>query len=166
MGKLIHEALSKEIIGAAMTVLNELKPELDEKLYERALVIELRERSRKISQQKRFTVTYKDHDIGTLIPDLIVDQLVIVDTKGRHHIQRVSHRPDDRLPQPYRPTTRAPPELQARQTAMETHRPLTLNTHAAAGGIRKISVIRGSPRNPLAHCVLQTASRTLVNNPG
>ena len=81
MGKLIHEALSKEIIGAAMTVLNELKPGLDEKLYERAMVIELRERSRKISQQRRFTVTYKEHEIGTLIPDLIVDQLVIVDTK-------------------------------------------------------------------------------------
>jgi GxxExxY protein len=81
MGTLIHEALSKEIIGAAMTVLNELKPGLDEKLYERALVIELRERSRKIIQQKRFTVYYKEHEIGTLIPDLIVDQFVIVDTK-------------------------------------------------------------------------------------
>jgi GxxExxY protein len=81
MGKLIHEALSEEIIGAAMTVLNELKPGLDEKLYERALVIELRGRSRKINQQKRFTVYYKKHQIGTLVPDLIVDQLVIVDTK-------------------------------------------------------------------------------------
>ncbi len=81
MGTLIHEALSKEIIGAAMTVLNELKPGLDEKLYERALVIELRERGRKVHQQKRFTVCFKEHDIGTLIPDLIVDELVIVDTK-------------------------------------------------------------------------------------
>jgi len=43
MGKLIHEALSQDIIGAAMTVINELKPGLDEKLYERALVIELRQ---------------------------------------------------------------------------------------------------------------------------
>ena len=65
MGKLIHEALSKEIIGAAMTVLNELKPVLDEKLYERALVIELRERGRKVSRQTRFTVFFKEHDIGT-----------------------------------------------------------------------------------------------------
>ena len=40
MGKLIREALSEEIIGAAMAVLNELKPGLDEKLYENALVIE------------------------------------------------------------------------------------------------------------------------------
>ncbi len=39
MGKLIHEALSEHILGAAMTVLNELKPGLDEKLYENALVI-------------------------------------------------------------------------------------------------------------------------------
>jgi len=81
MGTLIHEALSKEIIGAAMIVLNELKPGLDEKLYERALVIELRERGRKVGQQTRFTVTFKKHEIGTLIPDLIVDKLVIVDTK-------------------------------------------------------------------------------------
>ena len=81
MGKLIHEELSQQIIGAAMTVLNGLKPGLDEKLYERALVIELRERGHSVHQQKQFTVRYKDHDIGKLIPDLIVDQLVIVDTK-------------------------------------------------------------------------------------
>jgi hypothetical protein len=33
--RMIHEELSHEIIGAAMVVLNELKPGLDEKLYER-----------------------------------------------------------------------------------------------------------------------------------
>ena len=81
MSKLIHEELSREIIGAAMAVLNELKPGLDEKLYERALIIELRERGHTVSQQKRFTVHYKEHEIGKLVPDLIVDQLVIVDTK-------------------------------------------------------------------------------------
>ena len=39
--KLIHEELSEAIIGAAMQVLNELRPGLDEKLYERAIAIEL-----------------------------------------------------------------------------------------------------------------------------
>jgi len=33
-----HEDLTKDIIGAAMAVLNELKPGLDEKLYENVLV--------------------------------------------------------------------------------------------------------------------------------
>ncbi|MDD4871107.1 MAG: GxxExxY protein [Kiritimatiellae bacterium] len=81
MGKLIHEALSREIIGAAMTVLNELKPGLDEKLYENALVIELRERGHSINQQKVFKVEYKGREIGNLIPDLIVNDLVIADPK-------------------------------------------------------------------------------------
>ena len=79
--KLIHEKLSGEIIGAAMTVLNVLKPGLDEKLYENALVIELRECGHKVEQQKQFPVYYKKHLIGKLIPDMIIDELVIVDPK-------------------------------------------------------------------------------------
>lgn len=81
MGKLIHEELSEHILGAAMAVLNELKPGLDEKLYESALVIELLERGHTINQQKVFKVEYKEHEIGRLIPDLIVDNLVIADAK-------------------------------------------------------------------------------------
>jgi len=64
-----------------MAVLNELKPGLDEKLYENALVIELMERGHKIQQQERFTVTYRERVVGTLVPDLIVDGTVIVDPK-------------------------------------------------------------------------------------
>jgi len=81
MGNLLHEGLSEQIIGAAMAVLNELKPGLDEKLYEKALVIELRERGHKVNQQRQFQVKYKGHEIGTLIPDLVVDELVIADPK-------------------------------------------------------------------------------------
>ncbi len=78
---LIHENLSGEIIGAAIAVMNELKPGLDEKLYENALIIELQERRHKVEQQSRFPVNYRGHLIGTLIPDMIVDELVVVDTK-------------------------------------------------------------------------------------
>ena len=81
MSNLIHEKLSGEIIGAAMTVLNELKPGLDEKLYEKALVIELVEQGHSVSRQRVFPVAYKGQPIGALIPDLIVDDLVIVDPK-------------------------------------------------------------------------------------
>jgi GxxExxY protein len=76
---LVHEELSKQVIGAAMDVLNSLKPGLDERLYENALVIELRERALQIEQQRSFPVDYKGTNIGTLIPDLIVDGKVIVD---------------------------------------------------------------------------------------
>lgn len=64
-----------------MTVLNQLKPGLDEKLYENALVIELQKRDHMVEQQRQFPVRYDGKLIGTLIPDLIVDESVIVDTK-------------------------------------------------------------------------------------
>lgn len=78
---MIHEELSGEIIGAAMEVLNGLKPGLDEKLYERALIIELRHRRHIVSAQRAFPVSYRDELIGNLTPDLIVDDAVIVDPK-------------------------------------------------------------------------------------
>ena len=77
----LYEKLSESIIGAAMTVLNTLKPGLDEKLYERALAIELRKRGHHVEQQREFPVYYDNQLIGTLIPDLIVDELVVVDPK-------------------------------------------------------------------------------------
>jgi GxxExxY protein len=79
--ELIHKELSDSIIGAAMTVLNSLKPGLDEKLYERALVIELRKRGHQVESQREFPVFYDSQHIGTLRPDLIIDGLVIVDPK-------------------------------------------------------------------------------------
>jgi GxxExxY protein len=79
--KIIHEELSGRIIGAALHVLNELKPGLDEKLYERALVIELERRGHAVEPQRRFPVFYDNQPIGDLVPDLIVDNTVIVDPK-------------------------------------------------------------------------------------
>ena len=78
---MIHEEVSCNIIGAAMEVLNALKPGLDEKLYERALIIELERRGHVLSVQRSFPVSYRDELIGNLIPDLIVDNAVIVDPK-------------------------------------------------------------------------------------
>ena len=78
---MIHEEITKDIIGAAMAVLNELKPGLDEKLYERGLVIELVARGHTVEQQKEYPVHYRGHFIGTLIPDLIVDGKVVADPK-------------------------------------------------------------------------------------
>jgi GxxExxY protein len=78
MKKIIHEELSGVIIGIAMEVLNELKPGLDEKLYERAMIIELRRRGHVIEMQRSFPVFYRAELIGTLVP---VDNAIIVDPK-------------------------------------------------------------------------------------
>lgn len=80
-GGMIHEALSHAVVGSAMKVLNTLKPGLDEKAYENALAIELRKRSLQADQQKRFEVLYEGELVDTLVPDLIINNLVIVDPK-------------------------------------------------------------------------------------
>ena len=73
--------LTKIVIGAAMNVLNKLKPGLDEKLYERALIIELAKHNVRCEQQRQYDVFYDGQLIGTLIPDLIIDGRLIVDPK-------------------------------------------------------------------------------------
>jgi len=81
MSKIIYEELGGKIIGVAMQVLNELKPGLDEKLYERAMVIELRRRDHAVEAQREFPVFYRDEPIGHLTPDLIIDDAIVVDPK-------------------------------------------------------------------------------------
>ena len=66
--EIIHEELSGKIIGAAMNV---LKPGLDEKLYERALVIELRRRGHTVDAQRSYPVFYDSELIGHLLPKVV-----------------------------------------------------------------------------------------------
>jgi len=73
--------LTGKIIGCAHKVLFTLRPGLDENLYERALIIELTKQGLRCDSQKQFQVHYEGYHIGTLIPDLIVEDRVVVDTK-------------------------------------------------------------------------------------
>jgi GxxExxY protein len=78
---IFQEKLTQEVLGAAFKVANKLRPGLDEKLYERAMVIELTKRGHLLEQQRVFPVYYDGIEIGELIPDLIVDGTLIVDPK-------------------------------------------------------------------------------------
>lgn len=77
----LYPELSHSIVGAAMKVLNTLKPGLSEKAYENALVIELTKQGHTIEQQRGFDVLYDGILVDKLVPDLLVDELVVVDPK-------------------------------------------------------------------------------------
>ena len=79
--QLLHGPLVYSIVGAAMEVIRGLKTGLHEKPYENAMIVELRLRKHVIDQQKRFEVRYKGEYVGEFIPDLIVEDAVIVDAK-------------------------------------------------------------------------------------
>ena len=77
-----HRELSAAIIGAAMKVLNGLRPGLDEKIYENSLMLELIAQGHQVEQSANaFGIHYRGHLVGTLIPDILVDEKVIVDPK-------------------------------------------------------------------------------------
>ena len=76
-----HKELTREIIASAIMVHQELRTGLDEKFYERALCIEFAERGIHFDQQLEYPVHYKKRFLGNLIPDLVVEKSVIVDTK-------------------------------------------------------------------------------------
>jgi len=76
-----NSELTGKIIACAQTVHRALRPGLDEKIYERALCIELAEQGIDFSQQERFPIHYRGQFLGNLIPDLIVANAVVVETK-------------------------------------------------------------------------------------
>ena len=78
---MLHEKITKDVIGSAMMVLNDLRPGLDEKIYENALVLELVARGHTVEQQRAFPVRYRGHLVGKLIPDLIIDNKILADPK-------------------------------------------------------------------------------------
>ena len=69
------------IIGCSMEVLNELGHGLLEKPYENALCVEFGLRDIPFVQQPRYSVLYKNVQVGEYIPDLIVFGTIVVDTK-------------------------------------------------------------------------------------
>jgi len=75
------EDYTREIIGCALEVINEMGHGLHEKPYENALTIEFRLRNISYEQQRVFPVLYKSERVGDFIPDLIAYGEVIVDTK-------------------------------------------------------------------------------------
>ena len=70
-----------QVVGCAIEVLNTLGHGLVEKPYENALVVEFSLRRIPFKQQPSYDVLYKGHKIGLSVPDLIVFDALVVDTK-------------------------------------------------------------------------------------
>src|SRR5436305_1283838 len=85
-----HELLFQKevyaVVGCAIEVLNVRGHGLHEKVYENCLCVEFRLRGIPFTQQERHQVLYKGELVGEYVPDLVVQQKLIVDTKTIDHI--------------------------------------------------------------------------------
>ena len=78
---LLHREVTEKIIGAAFEVHQQLGYGFLERVYQRALQVELIRRGATVETEKRIQVLYKGTVVGDYNADLIVDGCVIVEIK-------------------------------------------------------------------------------------
>jgi len=76
------DRVTEKIIGCAFTVGNRLGCGFLEKVYENALVIELRRAGLHIAQQQLMKVLYDEVVVGTYLADVVVEDSVLVEIKA------------------------------------------------------------------------------------
>jgi GxxExxY protein len=76
-----HQELTKSIIAIYYNVYNELGFGFLEKVYHKSLLIELKRNGYKIDSEKKVNVYYKNEIVGEYIPDIIINDSVIVELK-------------------------------------------------------------------------------------
>ena len=74
---MLHQELTKTIIGCAYTVHNTLGVGFLEKVYDQALMLELKASFLVVESQVPLSVTYRDHIVGEYYAELIVEGKVI-----------------------------------------------------------------------------------------
>jgi len=74
-------SLSEKVIGAVFEVSNTLGAGFLEKVYERALLAELRIRGIRATTQASFTVDYKGHPVGEYFADILVEDELVIELK-------------------------------------------------------------------------------------
>lgn len=84
-----YEALTEQIIGAAIEVHKALGPGFLESVYEKALVIELRKRGLKVHQQKKIIIVYDGQEVGEHILDLFIEETIVVELKAIKNLEDI-----------------------------------------------------------------------------
>jgi len=87
----LNEELSARVIAAVFEVANVLGAGFLEKVYERALVRELRLRGILVEAQASLDVSYKGENVGSYLADIVVEDELVVELKcsdrlGAEHI--------------------------------------------------------------------------------
>lgn len=74
--------LTYTVIGSAYKVHNVLGPGFLEKVYENALILELKKLGIHARQQVKLPVLYEGHQVGLYFPDLWIENQLIIEIKA------------------------------------------------------------------------------------
>ena len=81
--RLLHEELTREVIGAFYTVSNTLEYGFLESVYSKALYIELRKRGIRTEREVAVVVHYDRYNVGRFVVDHLVEHVLAVELKAR-----------------------------------------------------------------------------------
>lgn len=82
MNKEELNSISEKIIGSAFKVSNTLGAGFLEKVYQNSLIIELLEIGLDAIKEKPITIYYNDTIVGEYYADILVNNLIIIETKA------------------------------------------------------------------------------------
>ena len=80
--KYLHQDLTEKIIKSFYKVYNTLNYGFLERVYENALIIELKKNNLQIQKQKPIKVYYENETVGDYITDIVVEDKVIIEIKA------------------------------------------------------------------------------------
>lgn len=81
--------LTDKIIGTAISIHKDLKSGFVEKIYQRALYLELKNVGFKVEREKKINLSYKKANIGYGQVDFIVNNKVVVEVKAVSEIKDI-----------------------------------------------------------------------------
>ena len=88
----VHEAVTERAIGCGIKIHEYFGPGLLESVYERGMEIELQRIGMKIETNRRIPLVYEGVNLGQVFtPDLIVEDVLVVELKAVEAIARVHH---------------------------------------------------------------------------
>ena len=76
------EELSEQVIGACFEVSNELGIGFLESVYEKALLIALRDRGLKAESQVAVRVSFRNQAVGEFFADIVIEDQIIIELKA------------------------------------------------------------------------------------
>lgn len=92
MEGLIYEQETYKIRGACFKVWKEFGGAFKESVAENALVAELIEMGFTVDKQKRIDIFYKNQKVGTYVPDILVNGIILIELKSKPFITKEDER--------------------------------------------------------------------------
>ena len=82
----LYEEESYLIRGACFEIWKAFRGAFKEKIIERALKKELIDKGLRVDCQKRINIFYKGEKMGTYVPDVIINDSILLEIKAKHYL--------------------------------------------------------------------------------